>query len=54
MHFKKNELNNNKLNILKREIKKGVIVHRSLILDKVDSQNPGLAVSRDPNIDFTN
>ena len=35
---------NTKLNLLKRELKKGVAVHHSLIFDKVNNRNPGLAV----------
>ena len=52
-----NKLNKNnliKLNFLKRELKKGVTVHRSLIFDKIDSRNSGLAVSWTSDINPTN
>ena len=33
---------------------KGVAIHCSLTFSKVDVRNQGLAVGRDPDIDFTN
>ena len=43
-----------RFNLLKWELKKGVVVHRSLIFDKVGVQNQDLAVSRDLDAGFTN
>ena len=39
---------------MKRRLKKDVVVHRSLVFGKIDIWNPGLVVSRDLDIDFTN
>ena len=43
-----------RFNLLKWELRKNVVVHRSLIFDKVGVQNQGLSVSRDLDADFAN
>ena len=56
----KNVLNQNKLNknnlikSLKTRTKESVAIDRSLIFGKIDSRNPGLAISRDLDINSTN
>ena len=44
----------NWLNLFKRKLKKGVVIHRSLGFGKIDVRNQGLVIGRDLDTDFTN
>ena len=46
-------INNFLIKSFETRLKKGIIIHRFLIPDKVGSQNPNLAIGWDRDIDFT-